>query len=320
MSRALTALALALAALASLVSLASVACSGSAKHVASAPAAPLSQLERMVALLPDGVQLVAELDLARLRANPTVGAIAVDVFGKVGDAKLPNLVGKPLAMPTAPLATAEALVLGAYGVGTAQAATVTLIATPTDLPGAVRITPDLVALGPADWVGQLQTRAAILSPGRREDGSPKLVLAADLRELRERAVPEGATGAILRIYARLGFDARVGLARMTGFDPAPAQLSLWADVADDFAAVVDVDVTDPGEREHAKTRRRGIARIQSLLVALADVPLVRALGIPNSLLDANIRIHRGWIRATVTISPRHLARVVERARAMLAAP
>jgi hypothetical protein len=263
----------------------------------------------MVALLPDGVQLVAEVDLARLRANPVMTSLAADAFGKTGTTLVPGL---NIELPASPLATAGAFVLAAYGVGTAQAATIELIATTADVTGATRITPEVVAVGPPEWVGQIETRAAI--------GGDKLQISTDLRAVRERAVPAGATGAIVRLYARLSFDARIALARMTNFDPAPAQLSLWADVADDFALVADFDVSDPGERNTKKALRRGIAQVERFLTALADVQAVKELGVPNSLLSANVRVVDHWVRTTITISPRHLARVVERARGMLATP
>ena len=60
----------------------------------------------------------------------------------------------------------------------------------------------------------------------------------------------------MRITARLPFDARVALARQTGFDAAPAQLSLWADVADDVAIVVDADAADPGDHDAKAAGRR----------------------------------------------------------------
>jgi len=41
----------------------------------AAAAAPATVAERMLAMLPQGAQVVVELDLARLRANPVVGEI-----------------------------------------------------------------------------------------------------------------------------------------------------------------------------------------------------------------------------------------------------
>src|SRR3954471_20766703 len=73
-------------------------------------------------LLPDGAQLIVELDLARLRANPIVGKLVTAA-----------LAGPPLPIgsdiPMSPLAHVDALVLASYGIGTSQAATVTVLAT-----------------------------------------------------------------------------------------------------------------------------------------------------------------------------------------------
>jgi hypothetical protein len=50
--------------------------------IAPPKASPLA--DRMVALLPDGAQIVVELDLARLRANAAVGALASSALAKLG--------------------------------------------------------------------------------------------------------------------------------------------------------------------------------------------------------------------------------------------
>src|ERR1700733_3134789 len=193
------------------------------------PPKVVSITDRILPMLPDGAQVIIELDLARLRANAAVGDISTRVLAQLGaDQRLPGL---PIAAQGSPLGAADAVVLAAYGVGTAQAATVTVLATHADVTGAVRIAPDLVAIGPDDWVGQLQTRAAIGG----------VVAPAALLALRDHAMPPGATGAVIRVTARLPFDARVALARQLGLDAAPAQLSLWGDVADDVAIIVDAD-------------------------------------------------------------------------------
>lgn len=268
--------------------------------------------EEVLALLPDGAQVIVELDLARLKANATVGETAKQALGAFGaDSHVPGL---PLTVMGSPLASADRVVLAAYGVGTAQAATLTVLTTKTDVPGGVRISPELVALGPEDWVGQLEARAAIAAQ------HPLAVPDAVLR-LRDHAMPQGATGAVVRITARLPFDARVALARMTNVDAAPAQLSLWCDVADDLAIVVDADAVDPGDRDPkaAKDSARRLAHtIRGVLGALADTPAIRALGVPTSLADARLVTEGSWVRTIVDVGPRHLARVAERARAMLA--
>jgi hypothetical protein len=129
-------------------------------------------------------------------------------------------------------------VFASYGLGTSEAATVTLVVAKSEVPGATRIGEGTYALGPPDWVAQIEARA-VLAEG-------KLVVAPELLALRDHAMPEGAPGASLRITARLPFDARISLAS-TGIESAPSQLGL-ADVVDDFAIIVDADSADPGEK------------------------------------------------------------------------
>ena len=287
------------------------ACGGAARPAPVAVVAPQTRAERMLAILPDGAQLVIELDLARLRGNAVVGDLATRALARFGAET--HLPGLPLAVAGSPLANADVVVLAAYGVGTADAATLTVLATTADVPGGHRIARDLVALGPEAWVGQLETRAAIA-------GAHPLAVPAEWLALRAHAMPKGATGAVVRVTARLPFDARVALARMTGLDVAPARLSLWADVADDLAVVVDADATDPGDRAGKDAARRLAHAIRLGLAELAGVPEVRALGVTTSLDDARLVAQGTWVRAIVAVGPHHLARVVERARAMLAPP
>lgn len=291
-----------------LVVVALVACGGSQKSVSTVVTAPPSQAERALALLPTGVQIVVELDLARLRANNVVGAVAEDALARAGaDTKLPGL---PMEVAGSPLATADLVVLAAYGVGTAQATTLTLLATKADVPGAVRLDDEFIVLGPEEWTRQLEARAAIAAQ------SP-IVASAELLALRRHAMPKGAPGAVLQITAELSFDARVALARQLNIELAPARLSVWADVADDFALVIDADAADPGDKtsKSAVTRMRaGLAR---LLLLAANEPAIRVLGVSSSLGEARFVEQRTWVRAIVAIGPRHLARVVDRARAML---
>jgi hypothetical protein len=130
-------------------------------------------------------------------------------------------------------------------------------------------------------------------------------------------MPKGATGAVLRVTARLPFDARVALARQTGLEVAPARLSLWSDIADDLAIVIDADAVDPGDPAAKDAARRLGHAMRLALVAMADDPLIRGLGIPNSVADARLISQGTWIRAVIAVGPRHLERAVERANAML---
>lgn len=291
-----------------------VACGGGHAAVSPTTLKPPSADEQLVALLPDGAQIVVEIDLARLRANATVGETAKQILGSLGaDSHVPGL---PVSVLGSPLAKADRVVLAAYGVGTAQAATVTLLVTEGPVPGGVRISPTVVALGSEDWTGQLQTRAALAA-------EHPLALPAPVLALRDHAMPKGSTGAVVRITARLSFDARIALARMTGLTAAPAELSLWCDIADDLAIVVDADANDPGDRnvKAKKNSARSLAHmLRGVLTTLADLQLIRSLGVTTSLVDARLVTEGTWVRAIVDVGPRHLARVAERARAMLAPP
>ena len=289
-----------------LVVLLLVACGGSSRSTSTIVAPPATQAERALALLPDGAQIVVEIDLARLRANAVVGEVAKDALGRASaDTKVPGL---PIEVAGSPLAGADFVVLAAYGVGTSHAVTLTILATKADI--GVRLDDELVALGPDEWTRQLEARAAIAA-------QTPLNASAELLALRAHAMPKGAPGAVLQVTAMLGFDARVALARELNIEIAPARLSIWADVADDFAIVIDADATDPGDKasKSAVTRMRaGLAR---LMLLAANEPALRLLGVSSSLGDARFVEQGTWVRAIVAIGPRHLARVVERARAML---
>jgi hypothetical protein len=286
------------------------ACGGSRPGVASAaPPRPLTAIERILALLPDGPQVVVELDLARLRGNAVVGPVATTALAQLGTEG--HLPGLPMTVAGSPLGAADAVVLAAYGVGTANATTITLLATKADVPNARRVG-DFVVLGPEDWVGQVESRKAIADAHRTELAAPAWLLA-----LREHAMPKGANGAMVRVTARLPFDARVALARMLGVDSAPAQLSLWGDIEDDLAIIVDADAADPGDKAGKTAARRLATTIQHTLGAIADLPAVRALGVPGSVTDARLIEQGTWVRTIIAVGPRHLKRVVERAREML---
>ncbi len=238
---------------------------------------------------------------ARLRANPIVGDTvkhALDGVAVSTDVEL------PMKLPSTPLAATDHLVLAAYGVGTADAATITLLATPEQVDGARKIADGVVAFGPDAWLDQVSARAEIAAKAQVGPSD-------DMIRLRDHAMPAGATGASIRLTARLSFDARVTLARVTGIELAPAQLSLWADVADDFAIVVDADAGTEATPKLA-------AIVRGVIGQLADEPSARALGLPSALRSAR-QIRQGtWVRTIVAIGPAQLKRVVARANTLLA--
>ncbi|HEX4418237.1 MAG TPA: hypothetical protein VH165_10085 [Kofleriaceae bacterium] len=281
--------------------------------------APSTPIDKLLAMLPAGAQVVVELDLARLRANPVVGAVvtrALAVDDALGDA----LIGShdPAERGREGPLLINQVVLAAYGVGTAQAATLTVMAAARAPAGATKIMDGFYAVGPPDWVELVEQRVALASTGEVKFA---IRAAPELLELRDHAMPPNAPGASLRVTARLPFDARVALARQTGLDAAPAQLSAWADVADDLALVVDCDAEDPGNRpepgKHSDAAKRLEATLRGALAAVADQPAARALGLPSSLAGAKLVTRGTWVRAIVAIGPAHLQRVVDRAAALL---
>jgi hypothetical protein len=308
-----------------LVALVATACGHGAKPAAPVvPDKPQTLAERTLAMLPDGAQIVIELDLARLRANEVVGDVATKVFADVSiDAKLPGLPSLKSQTPTtgSPLAHADLVVLASYGVGTQQAATITLIATKDEVAGSTRLSPELVALAPDEWIPQVEARAGIAArcpPDAVAAGSCRPLHGSDeLLRLRDHAMPDGAPGAALRVTALLSFDARVAMAKQVGIQLAPARLSVWADVVDDFAMVIDADAADPGDKPKKDSVERMRAGIKALLDEAASEPALRLLGVSSSLTEAKFVEDKTWVRTIVAIGPRHLARVIERAKALL---
>ena len=289
--------------------LASGACGGRARPTVPA-AAPreLTRVEQMIALLPEGVQLLIELDLARLRANQVVGEVVTKALARMGEeTKLPGL---PMTVEGSPLAKADLVVLAAWGVGTPQAAMVMMLATQDEVATGTKLAGGFVALGPDEWISQLEARAAI-------NAQTPLQPSLSLMSLRDHAMPAKAPGAVLRVTAQLPFDARVSLARQTGLETAPAQISIWGDVVDDLAIIIDADAADPGDKKAKDAAARLSRSLETVLASIGDDPALRALGLTGALRDVRMISERTWVRVIVTVGPRQLARAVERARAML---
>lgn len=292
-----------------------VACGGAYRKVEPAPAvtrAPTAG-DAALALLPAGADVVIELDLARARANPTIGPLVDRWAGALDQGAAKPCDGEagasgPMAGQhgvcavlfggaSAPLAGAAWVVLAAYDVGKPDAATVTLVApgTGVEIPNAVKIADGVVALAPPAWIDKLA--------GVDADGS----LAGDreLVALRARAMPVAAEGAVLRLTARLSTDARIGLASALGLEPAPRAVSAWADVADDAALVVDLDARDEGDPAAVRRLRR---TIEALIHRVAGTDGARALGLAPPI--ARTRIEGGtrttWLRAITVIPPSRL--------------
>ena len=78
--------------------------------------------------------------------------------------------------------------------------------------------------------------------------------------------------------------------------------------------MIDADASDGKDKDAA---RRLAHTLRGTLGAIAEEPTVRALGVPTSLTDARLVTQGTWVRAVMAVGPHHLARAVERARAML---
>jgi len=285
------------------------ACGGGNKPTKTSTPEPLPEpktvADKIVALLPHGAQIVVELDLARLRANPVIGETLTKALAAPFDL--------PKDVPAPALAVADVMVFAAYGVGTSSAATIAVIASSHDVPDATRLpVADLYAMGPGEWIRQLEARAA-LSLGTTPVRAPP-----ELLKLRDRSMPAKAPGASVRVTARLPFDARVALAKDSGLESAPAQLSIWADVVDDFALIMDADAVDPGEKVTKQATARLERLIRVALRSLAEEPKLRALGLSSSLGRARLAAGGSWIRTIIVVGPSHLKRVVDRAKTFLA--
>lgn len=253
--------------------------------------------EKLIALLPDGAQVVVELDLVRLRKNTAVGPLVTRLLDGDEQKVIENVKG------------AELVVFGVYGLGTSSATTLMVVQSAAPVPNGTRVAEGIYALGQAEWVRQVEARGAI--------GVEKLAIPEEILKLRDHAMPEAAPGASVRVTARLPFDARVALARLTGLESAPAQVSVWADVVDDLAVIIDAEAHDPGEKSAKKSLARLESTMKGALAVLAEDPRIRTLGLSSSLTGAKLVTRGTWVRVIIAIGPRHLQRVVERALGLL---
>lgn len=272
-----------------------VGCGGRAPAVIVPPRA-VTAGDALLARLPAGADVVLEVDLARLRANPAVGALVTGLVAPAAGGARPELA----AVTDAPLAGARAMVLAAYAVGTPAATTVTIVAGGEAPAGALALGDGVWALAPEGDVARLLAVAG---------GAPSLAGDRALLAVRTRAMPAAAEGAAARLTARLDGPARRALAELLGRADAPAAVSAWLDVADDLALVTWV----AGE---PATWARALAGLRA---AAARLSAVGALGLGPALTQAAIAREPGGARLTVVVSPGRLGRVVGRAQAWLEA-
>jgi hypothetical protein len=174
----------------------------------------------------------------------------------------------------------------------------------------------VIAVGPAALVDVAVARAGAGAEGLGE-------VDAELRALRAAAMPAQADGAVVRITARLGFDARVALAAAVGVDVAPATLSVWADVADDLAVIARLGAGAEAGAGAETDARAEVAALREMaadaLGAVAGLPASRRLGVAPAVRAATLTAGDDGVAVIALIGPRRLARAVDRARAALPA-
>jgi hypothetical protein len=266
-------------------------CGGApARHRARVPIRAATGGEGLLGLCPAGADAVLEVDLGRLRANPTLGPVL---------ARLGALTAADKAPGARPLSDPDLVVAAAYHVGRPDAGTLILVRgaaldarlAAAGFAEAQALDAHTVALGPP----ALRTAAAaLLEGGAAMDGDDAFLA------LRAAAMPTLAEGAALRLTARLDAEARIAAAAQLGVDEVPASLSLWTDVADDLALVAILAADDEA----------GARRLAAAVAVARDGVLTRLLlaatgaaptgGLRAEVIGAGVRVV--WV-----VGPRALA-------------
>jgi len=226
-------------------------CGGSTPAPARAvpPVRAATPADALLELLPAGADAVAELDVARLRANETVGGVV-------------SALRKHATAGFDPLGVIDVAVAAVYRLGADDAATVFV------LRGAVGELPDNVRAGGELLDEKTFLYAPAAERARVKASGPSLAGDAKFLALRAQAMPPKATGSVLRVTAKLDRRARIAAAGKLGLDEIPATVSAWLDLADDAALVALLGGDDESDavRLSDLVRTAG-ARAQKLLPA-----------------------------------------------------
>jgi hypothetical protein len=262
----------------------------------------------LLAYLPAGADVLVELDLGRLRSNDVVGELATRWLSDEYAVRSFDPTGQ---LPQGPLARGDVLVLAGYDVGTPEAVTIGLIVggglTPDDLYGATDLGGGILAVAPPEPTERVRAVVAGTADSLEDD--------LELRAMRARGMPEKAEGAVVRVTARLDFDARIALASQLGANVAPAIVSLWGDVADDAALIAILEAPD---RDGSATTVEDLtADLRAWFGELANEPDFLALGLSPAIRRFQIEHKGDRIKVTALVGPRRLARVVSRAKRFL---
>lgn len=260
--------------------------------------------DALLAMAPPGADVVVELDLARLRANPVVGPVVEELGRRLLGAVAGTVDDSGASSTSADdwLRATEAVLLCAYHVGQDSAVTVTLIR--GSAPLGERLDGQTSVLASGEWVARVRSVRAGETPPLSEDRA--------LMRIRTQAMPERAEGGFLRAAARLSFQARVELASRLDLDAVPATVSLWSDVADDFALVTELRGTEP---QDGVTLERSVAAALEQLVRL---PWIRARYLHFTLRAVDISAHLANARVLLVIGPQRLRNLIARVMRSLA--
>jgi hypothetical protein len=261
--------------------------------------------DRALRYLPAGADLLIEVDLARLRGNAVVGAVVTRWLAGVSAPEAGSEVVADLAR--APLLTAELVVLAAYGVGSEEAATATLVLGPGEVAGAVRLADGVAVLAPPPLARRCEAATA--------GAEPSLVTDRELLVLRTDAMPDKAEGATVRAAGRLDFDARVALAAATGASAAPRALSVWADVVDDAALIAVIDGADGDKKGEGGARLA--AALERLRDQLLELEAVRATGLGPAVHRIAVERTGDRVRVVALVGPQRLRRAADRVATVL---
>lgn len=260
---------------------------GAAAPPVTVPARATTAGDALLPYVPAGAAVLLEVDLARLRANPTVGAAARGLIDGDG-------AGGAAAVAPAALAGAAAAVLATYAPGQPDARTITVVRGGQRPATAVALAADIWAL--AD---EGETAALLAAAGTGGVTADRALMA-----MRAAVMPAGADGAALRLTARLDAAARRELGALFDERTPPAAVAAWLDVADDLAAVVWLDGVDAPTVAGWRDR-------------LAAALPVRAIGVAPAVAAGRVEARGGGAVATIVIGPGRLARAVARWQAGL---
>lgn len=222
------------------------ACSGpgTQKKPSPTPLPPRAKIAGfdLLALVPEGADAVAEIDLRRLRQNATLGTLV--------DRAVPSDLARGLVGMD--LDGVDVLVLAVYRAGHKEAQTLFLVRGDRleEREGRLLLDEHTAVHGPSPLCADVQLLA---------QGKGRSVLGPEFMALRDQAMPQGAQGASLRVTARLAHDARVAIAGRLGIDGLPRTISLWMDVVDDLALVALLEGDDADEAERLARAARAFA-------------------------------------------------------------